>query len=179
MKNFATRSLVLILALPFLGACQTEKMLAKCPSTGVLAEASSMSVFTPGKPLAPANPTYRIDVRRSTTNCTVDKDEHVAQSDLELSFRAYRQRGGADAQYRVPFFVAINDSDGNLVFKKTYSTNLVFRSGQTQVDFTQPVEEIPIHMIRSKQAFDYHLIVGLQLTKQQVEYNRTHSTYAQ
>lgn len=179
MKNLVTRSLVLILALPILGACQTEKMLAKCPSTGVLAEASSMSVFTPGQTMVPANLMYRIDARRSTISCTVDKDQHTADASLEVSFRGYRQRGGGPAQYRVPFFVAINDSDGSLVFKKTYSTDLVFQSGQTSVDFTQPLEDIPIRMLHSKQAFDYHLIVGLQLSKQQLEYNRTNHRYAQ
>jgi hypothetical protein len=179
MKNLITRSLVLILGLPLLGGCQTEKMLAKCPSTGILAEASSMSLFAPGKAMVPANLVYRIDLRRSTTSCSIDKDTHTADSELELSFRGYRQRGGGAAEYRVPFFVAINDSDGNLVFKKTYSADLVFQPGQTQVDFTQPLEDIAVRMIHSRQAFDYHLIVGFQLTPQQLDYNRKNSIYAQ
>ncbi len=179
MKNLITRSLVLVLGLPLLGACQTERMLAKCPSTGVLAEASSMSFFAPGKTMIPANLVYRIDLWRSTTSCSVDKDEHTSDSDLELSFRGYRQKGGGAAEYRVPFFVAINDSDGNLVYKKIYSTNLIFQAGQTQVDFTQPLEGIVVRMAHSKQAFDYHLIVGFQLTQQQLEYNRKNSRFAQ
>lgn len=173
------RSVVLILALPLLGACQTDRMLAKCPSTGVLAETSALTSFTPGQRMVPANVVYQAEVRRSTTSCSVDKDEHVAETSLEISFRGLRKNAGGAAQYTVPFFVAINDSDGNLVMKKTYSTNLVFESGQTQVDFTQPIDDIPIRMARSKQAFEYHLIVGLVLTKQQLEYNRKNSHYAQ
>jgi len=178
MKIFS-RSVVLILALPLLGACQTERMLAKCPSTGVLAETSSLSAFTPGQTMVPDNLAYRAEVRRSTLSCSVDKDEHVAETSLEISFRGQRKNAGGAAQYAVPFFVAINDSDGNLVLKKTYSTNLVFESGQTQVDFTQPIDDIPIRMARSKQAFDYHLIVGLVLTRQQLDYNRKNSRYAE
>jgi hypothetical protein len=177
--NIVSRSIVLILALPLLGACQTERMLAKCPSTGVLAETSAVTVFTPGQKMVPANVVYQAEVRRSTISCSIDKDEHVAEASLEISFRGLRKNGGGAAQYTVPFFVAINDSDGTLVLKKTYSTNLVFEPGQTQVDFTQPIDDIPIRMARSKQAFDYHLIVGLSLTKQQLEYNRKNSRYAQ
>lgn len=178
MKN-VTRSLVLVLVLPLLGACQTERMLAKCPSTAILAETSSLSSFTPGKPMTPENLAYRIDTRRTTTACNIDKDTNSVESSLELSFRAFRQKGGAAAQYTVPFFVAINNSDGKLVLKKMYSTALVFQPGQTQVDFTQSVNSIPIKIAPTKQAFDYHLIVGFQLTKQQLEYNRKTNRYAE
>lgn len=177
--NIISRSVVLILALPLLGACQTEKMLAKCPTTGVLAETSAMTVFTPGQTMVPTNIVYQMEVRRSTLSCSVDKDQHTADTSLEISFRGIRKNGGAAAQYKVPFFVAINDSDGSLVMKKTYSTNLVFQPGQTVVDFKQPMEDIPLKMARSKQAFDYHMIVGLSLTKQQLEYNRKNSHYAE
>jgi hypothetical protein len=177
--NIFSRSVVLILVLPLLGACQTERMLAKCPSTGVLAETSSLSAFAPGRKMVPANAAYTVEIRRSTTSCSIDKDEHVADTSLEISLRGMRNRGGGAAQYRVPFFVAINDSDGNLVLKKMYSADLAFEPGQTQVDFTQSIDSIPIRMARSKQAYEYHLIVGLQLTRQQLDYNRTYSRYAQ
>ncbi|HTO41532.1 MAG TPA: hypothetical protein VL026_11200 [Rhizomicrobium sp.] len=178
MKN-VTRSLILILALPVLGACQTERMLAKCPSTAILAETSSQSVFVAGKPMAPENLAYRIDTRRATTACSIDKDTNTADSSLELAFRGFRQKDGAAASYTVPFFVAINDSDGKLVLKKTYSTTLVFQPGQTQVDFTQTIDSIPVKVARTKQPFDYHLLVGFQLTKQQLDYNRKTNRYAE
>lgn len=178
MKNL-TRSFVLILAIPLLGACQTERMLAKCPSTGILAETSSMSVFAPGKTMTPDNLMYRIDARQVTHSCSVDKDEHTADVSLEISFRAYRQRGQGPAEYTVPFYIAINDSDGNFVWKKTYSTKLAFQQNQATVDFQQPVDSVIVKVSRSKQAYDYHMIVGLQLTKQQLEYNRKTNRYAQ
>lgn len=178
MKN-VTRSLILILALPVLGACQTERMLAKCPSTAILAETSSLSAFAAGGAMTPENLAYRIDTRRATTSCSIDKDSNTAESSLELSFRGFRQKGGAAASYTVPFFVAINDSDGKLVMKKTYSATLAFQPGQTQVDFTQAIDSIPIKVARSKQPFDYHLLVGFQLTKQQLDYNRTNNRYAE
>jgi hypothetical protein len=178
MKNL-TRSLVLILAVPLLGSCMTERMLAKCPTTGILAETSSMTMFAPGKAMVPANVVYRIDARGITHSCSIDKDDHTADSSLEISFRAYRQRGGGAAEYTVPFFVAINNSDGKLIAKKTYSTRLVFQPGQTRVDFTQPIDSLVLDVARNKQAFDYHLLVGLQLSKQQLEYNRKTHTYAQ
>ncbi|HEY4124949.1 MAG TPA: hypothetical protein VGM36_10070 [Rhizomicrobium sp.] len=178
MKN-VTRSLVLILAVPFLGACQTERMLAKCPTTAVLAEASSLTSFTPGQKMVPANMVYRIDARKVTTACSVDKDTHTSDSSLEISFRGYRPKGGGPAEYTVPFFVVVNDSDGSLIEKKNYSAKLIFQSGQSQVDFTQPIESFPIKATHSKQAFDYHLIVGMQLTKQQLDYNRKTDRYAE
>jgi len=177
--NNVTRSLVLILAASLLGSCSTERMLAKCPSTGILAEASSMTSFVPGKPMVPANIVYRIDARKVATACSVDKDTRTSDSSLEISFRAYRQKGGGAADYTVPFFVVVNDSDGNLGQKKTYSARLVFQPGQTQVDFVQPIDSFPIKAAHSKQAFDYHLLVGLLLTKQQLEYNRKTDRYAE
>jgi hypothetical protein len=177
--NNVTRSLVLILAAPLLGSCMTERMLAKCPTTAVLAETSSLTSFTPGKTMVPANIVYRIDARKVTTACSVDKDDHTSDSSLEISFRAYRPKGGGANQYTVPFFVVVNDSDGNLLQKKTYSANLIFESGQTQVEFKQPIDSISIKLTHSKQAFDYHLLVGLQLTKQQLDYNRKTDRYAE
>jgi hypothetical protein len=178
MKN-VTRSLVLVLAATLVGSCQTDRMLAKCPSTGILAETSSMTVFAPGEPMIPANVVYRIDARQAKTDCDIDKDTRTANASLQISFRGYRAKGGGAAEYTVPFFVAVNDTDNKMVMKKTYSTRLAFQPGQTVVDFTQPIDVIPVRIARNKQAYDYHMIVGLLLSKQQLDYNRKTSSYAQ
>ncbi len=177
MKN-VTRVLFLGLATWLLASCAAEKRLQKCPSTAVLAEASSLTAFTPGTVMAPANELYRLDARAAKTDCNIDKDNNTTDSNLEISFRARRAAGAGAAQYTVPFFVAINNSDGKLVLKKLYSTNIIFRSGQTVVDFMQPVDALRVPVVRGKQAFDYQLLVGLQLGQQQLDYNRKMGRYA-
>ncbi len=178
MKNI-TGLLLLGMSTMMLGACTSERMLQRCPAVAVLAEASSLTEFTPGAALAPESEIYRIDARRLTTDCVLDEDKRIAESSLDFTLRARRAAGGAAAQYTVPYFVAVNGPDGKVTQKKSYSTTISFAAGETVKDISENVRSTMVKVAPERMAFDYQILVGLQLSKAQLDYNRKMNRYAE
>ena len=52
-----------------------------------------------------------------------------------------------------------------------------FEPGQASTNFEEPVASTVIKIAKGKQAYDYQILVGLQLTKAQLDYNRKMGHY--
>ena len=88
-----------------------------------------------------------------------------------MSFRATRAPSGSTVTYKVPYYIAISQSE-RILAKKTYETEVTFAPGEVSKTFTDTVGDIEVAAGKDKKTFDYAILVGLQLTKQQIDYNR-------
>jgi len=125
----------------------------------------------PDAPPDPSNILYTVDVSGVTSQCDVDKDVLNSQSSVDIALRATRAPNGGAVHYKVPYFVAISQGD-RLLAKKVYVAEFSFEPGQTTVDFSESVNNVDVSAGRDKKTFDYVILVGLQLTRKQLEYNR-------
>ncbi len=173
-------SFILAVSAGLLLAGCTHKDLTLCPSGAALApDAASMTVFKPGAPIDLSSVLYTVKIVDVKPDCDIAKRQDSVQSSLEIDFRATRAPNGEAVSYTVPYFVAVTGPDNKVIAKYPYTVEFSFAPGQAVADFTDSVDSIDIALRRGEKAYAYSLFAGLQLTKQQLEYNRTLGHYAQ
>lgn len=158
------------LLLPVLAGCSSDKA-NNCPSVSSIVDTSIGTNFKPNKPIDPANILYTVEITEVHGSCDVDKTAVNSSSDVSVSFRATRPPNGTAASYKVPYFVAISQSD-RILAKKVYTTEFQFEPGQTTATFSDTVQSADVSAGKDKKTYDYLILVGLQLTKDQIDYNR-------
>ncbi len=141
-----------------------------CPDAAVLANTASLPAFSPSAEGDPSGVIYRIAMTNVTTRCSYDKQDKIADARLKIFLRAERPPGGGEASYRVPYYVALT-SGGEILDKKLYWLEIEFPAHAASANAQAVVESTEVKYEKGKTAYDYHLLVGFQLTKAQVEYN--------
>lgn len=174
-----------LLPLMLLGGCSTWDSLTSyissdnpyvCPDASILAPTAVLPAFDPSEGIDPSTLRYRVAFTNITTRCDYSKADRVADTRLHLFFHATRPPGGAAADYRVPYYIAIS-SQGNILEKNIHWLDVTFDSGAVSADGDFSIDDIPIAVGRDRQAYDYHVLAGFQLTKEQLDYNNKIGRY--
>ncbi len=160
--------------------CNSTKKQDNCPSISAMADASAQTIFRKGTTPDPSNVLYTVELVSVTGACDFQKKKHTADSDLTLTFRATRAPTGDEADYSVPYFVGVTyGADDCVVAKQVYSAPFSFAAGQSTVTFTDSVGSAKLKAGEGKQTYDYQILVGLALTKEQYDYDKTHGSDVQ
>jgi hypothetical protein len=163
-------------ALFALAACQADRS-GDCPTITGVTDASVATVFRPGTTSDPANVLYTVEITSVQGTCDMDKKETTSDATVDINFRATRAPSGAEAHYRVPYFVAVTEGSARVMARRAYSIAIDFAPGQTTAEVNDTVGSAHIDVAKGKHPYDYQVLVGLQLTKDQLEYNRQGSHY--
>jgi hypothetical protein len=171
MLGNTVRFLVLAAAAALLSGCSTATE-NNCPLASALVDTSSLTMI----PAGATRPLYTVQVAKVDSDCSIHKYEHTVSADVDISFTATRPTSGAAAEYNVIYFVATTQSS-RILAKHRYRAHFRFEPEETTATFQATVDSTEIAIEKSKKAYDYALLVGLQLTKEQLEYNRTAGRY--
>jgi hypothetical protein len=176
MKTASPFRVAAIAALFALAACQADRS-ADCPTITGVTDASVATIFRPGTTADPANVLYTVEITGVSGTCEMDKKETTSDANVEISFRATRAPSGGEAHYTVPYFVAVTDGSVRMLAKRTYSIRIDFAPGQTTATANDTVGSAHLDVAKGKHPYDYQVLVGLQLTKAELDYNRQGSHY--
>ena len=88
---------------------------------------------------------------------------------IDISAQIGPASKGPSAQ--VNFFVAIIDSKKNIIAKKIFTSEVKFIDGGRRAGGREEVEQI-LFLNNGEIGSDYEVVVGLQLTKSQLQQNR-------
>lgn len=160
-----------IAAAVFLAGCGSDKT-GDCPTITGVTDASMATVFRPGATPDPANVLYRVELTNVQGQCDIDKKEQYADASLQISFRVTRAPSGDEAHYTLPYFVAITEGSERILVKRNYSVAVAFEPGQTTATVSDTVDSTHLQPAKDKHPYDYQILVGLQLSKAQLDYNR-------
>lgn len=156
-----------------LAGCSTDSD-SKCPAVSVLVDTATY-------PMAEGNPAkliYTAGIVDAKGDCDVHKHDKQVENDVDIAFRATRASTAAAATYTVPYFAAIT-TEGRILAKGNYSVQLSFEPGQATTTATASLNSLTLTVGLDKRATDYGIIVGFQLTKAQLQYNRRVGRYPQ
>jgi hypothetical protein len=145
-----------------------------CPAIGSLVDSASLSAFQG----APA-PLYRVDITKVYSACGYNADTGEISSRIVIDFAASRSSGDSAAQYTVPYFIATSVDGTTIVDKKMFAVQVAFEPGQLNTTFSERQEDFILKPTGDKKSTDYEMLVGLQLTKDQLDYNRRAGRYPQ
>ena len=140
-----------------------------CPDAVILANTAGLPAFNPAAEGDPSGVIYSIAMTNVTTRCDYNKSEKTADAWVKIYLHAQRPPGGGEASYRVPYYVAVT-SGGEIIDKKIYWLEFRFPAHDVSADAQAVVESMIVKYAKDKTAYDYHLLVGFQLTKAQLDY---------
>ena len=169
------------LALAALGAslilmgCSTQRI-SLCPGAAILADAAKAPVFRSGAPYDLSGVAYTASFTDVTSTCTFDRLNGKTQSNLDISVRATRTPTAEAASVTVPYFITVSASD-RVLSKKIYQLRLDFAPGAAVASTDLTPDRIEVTLERSHQPTDYQLLVGFQLSPEQLGFNRTLGRY--
>jgi hypothetical protein len=173
-----TTTIVLASTLVLLGCGTSRPKGFICPAAAALVDAGSLTSLPPGA-TDPSSAAYRVEITHVGTACDYDPDKGEIDARLGITFTATRPPGGDSAQYTVPYFVGVSQEGTSVVDKKAYSVQFAFAPGQTSAEFRDRIESFILKPDADKKSTDYELLVGIQLTKDQLDFNRRVGRYAQ
>ena len=89
----------------------------------------------------------------------------------KIAFLAQRGPASSQPEARLPFFVAVTDSGREILAKQVFQTVVAFPEGRSQAGVFEEIEEI-IPLPDQTSGPEYEIIVGFQLTEEQLRHNR-------
>jgi hypothetical protein len=154
-----------------LGGCQTKAEKAACPVANVLANTAELFVFKHGMEGDPAGELYHVEITGVNLSCDFDREEGTTNSDIDVQFKATRAPTGDEAHYTVPYFVASVLNGADVQDKKILATPFDFAPGEATVTFTANVSSFLTKFANGKKPYEYGILAGIQLTREQLDYS--------
>lgn len=181
LRRFRPAHLSGLAILPFamsLAACSMDNpdgFAPACPTVEVLGAAADQIAFT-GPSHDIGHLASRASVTRVTGQCHrgAGDQKKTASVVAEVSLGLNVTRGpGTGRTVEVPYFIAVVYGD-EIKNKKQFVEKVQFPANVTQMLTHTRIVPITLPVSRHVTIDGYRLEVGLQLTKEQLEYNQTH-----
>lgn len=166
-----------LVGLAALAGCGTaEERPPPCPRVSILGEAASLTRFAAGRGQDLTDVEYEAEVTDVRANCEVVGDDGgLIVVALIPVITASRGPADADRAARFEYFVSVTDRDRTILNVVRFPVDVAFPGNQSRVTITEndpPVTvDIPNPDGRASRG-DYQVFVGLQLTPDELEYNR-------
>jgi hypothetical protein len=164
-------AVVLLAGLSGCGLFSSSAPQYDCPATAAVGDAAALNKFRdgPGRDLTDVRYTVRlVDVQ---AKCSYDSKGVTVQMLAGFALELGPANPDRNASYQ--FFVAITDPAHEIVAKRIFNTSLAFPSNVGYVEHREELHQ-RIPLPKGGAAADYQIIVGLQLTEDELDYNRTH-----
>lgn len=175
MDASRVRLLLLAAAGLVLAACtaQEDRQAAICPRAGILPDANVMVLFRDGPGRDLTDVVAQAQIMDVAVTCEYAAARRPPGVTLDLQVAIAAERGPADRSRRasLPYFIAVLDGDQNIVAKEFFTAQFDFPDNRTRVGRVDEFE--PRITLRSN--FDgpsYRLMIGFQLTPDQLAWNR-------
>lgn len=140
-----------------------------CPATAAVADATTLSKFLdgPGRDLTDVR--YQVRLVDVLNKCSYDRTGVTVE--MLVAFALELGPANPDRNASFPFFVAITDPSNEIIAKRIFTSSLAFPSNVGYVEHREELRQ-RIPLPKGGGASDYQVIVGLQLTEDELEYNR-------
>lgn len=151
-----------------------EKESAACPVSGVLQDADRLTNFAPGAGRDLTDVQLEARIEDMATACLYDPNTNSFNVDMRVRFIASRGPAATEPTAGFSYFVAIADENDEILAREGFDKVLDFADNRRQL---VNVDDLTFNIPRRGETFlsDYRIYVGMQLTPEQLEFNRTTS----
>ena len=139
-----------------------------CPSVGLMPELGVVSQLRNGEVLSET----AIDSLNPVCNVT----KELATIRLSVGFKGQLGPAGIkdasnEANYSLPYLIAVINPQGEIISKDVFAISLTYKKGETKQVYNDLIEQI-IPLPQGASAADYKVLVGFQLSPEELAYNR-------
>lgn len=156
---------------------KTEALLASpCPQVELVSDLSSLSDFSnPNKPVE-KNLISRVDLKSAQSTCQLASKSVIV--DLTLLFNGTlgkkgRQKASDKPFFSYPFFIAVTAPNGKIMAKEIFAASLTYSANENKHTYFEKLRQI-IPIKNKAHANRYKVLIGFQVTPDQLAYNREH-----
>lgn len=155
----------------------SERLLANpCPQVEIVNDLSSISDFSDPRKQNKDNLISRVDIKSAESTCKLASKS--ATVDLKLKFEgdlgAKGRKNKADKPFfSYPFFIAVTSPGGQIMAKEIFAASLTYNPGENTHIYSENLRQI-IPITSKKHAHQYRILIGFQVTPDQLTYNREH-----
>ncbi|MBL8704444.1 MAG: hypothetical protein JNM30_06365 [Rhodospirillales bacterium] len=143
-----------------------------CPDFGLVPELTRLTQFKNGPGRTLDDVRYDIVVRNFGQAICGMKDRKVRVS-VRLEFAVERGRAEQGSRIEFAYFVAIRHRvTGDIVTKEVFPVAFNLPQGRDNVVIEEELEQVTIPIKKDEEGRYYAILVGLQLTEEQLEFNR-------
>ncbi len=140
----------------------------KCPTAEIAGTLGSVTRFR-GDPGNPANLAYRATLSNIQSDCSFGDDSVTVT--VNVTVMAEIGPAATERSAEFPYFLAVATPGDRVVAKRQFGGALNFGTTQRRTGVTDTLTEtIPLKDL--KQSDRYHLMLGFQLTPDELAYNR-------
>lgn len=147
-----------------------------CPPVSVRPDLSSLTEFY--DPVSPSDKSKisEISITNVRGTCRVEKDGLVMQVDLSFAGRTgpkARAKSSDKPSFAYPYFVAVTDAQGIVISKEIFAASVSYGAEQNSLTLSESIfQSMPFPDPAAGKV--YSVVVGFQLTPEQLSYNQTH-----
>lgn len=144
----------------------------RCPRVAIVRGADEVTRFREGVGQDLTDVTSRAILADFTGGCEPGAEQVSVDLNLILAAEKGPALQGDSADYR--YFVAVADSQGTVLAKEEFDTTVAFPAGQSRAGTVEELSQT-IPLAEGRGAGDYQILLGFQLTPQELSYNRSRS----
>ncbi|MGB4056779.1 MAG: hypothetical protein WBK77_01705 [Alphaproteobacteria bacterium] len=154
-------------------ASGSESLLADgCPQTEIVAELGTLNEFTDNAKPGSKNLVSNAHIAKVDAKCAFSSQSVTL--DLKLTIDGTLGPAGhknAKPSFTYPYFVAVTSPIGTILAKEVFTASLAYDAGMDNQTYTETMRQI-IPIPNKDAAAKYKVLIGFQLTPEQLAYNR-------
>ncbi|HLN22625.1 MAG TPA: hypothetical protein VK558_01425 [Patescibacteria group bacterium] len=174
--KFAFRSAAALAALVALGGCslfESKKELPPCPRVSVLSEASKLTQFRTGQGRDITDVELQAEFTGYHGSCKFDYEKQIMTVTMQVGIDAQRGPAAKGRKADIAYFIAIPAFSSTPKGKAIMQVPLEFPENTDRVRYIDSEVEATFKVPKLDDLAKYEVFLGLQLTPEQLEYNRT------
>lgn len=149
------------------GCAGSEPETRACPQAVVLTDAARQVKFSgPGRDLTDV--LFEASIQAGRLVC--EYDDNVLDVDLQVEVVARRGPANSDRLANITYFVAVAQSE-TVLARESFDIAIPFPGNRTQVSGLEEIGQV-ITLQGNETGDDYRIYVGLELSRDELEYNR-------
>lgn len=154
-----------------------ERLLrSPCPQVEIVDDLSSISDFSNPRHQNKKNLISRVDLKSAESACNLS--DKTAIVDLKLLFNGHlgpkgRLKETEKPFFSYPFFIAVTTPSGKIIAKEIFAASITYTAQEDEHTYFENLRQI-IPIRNKDQANNYRLLIGFQVTPDQLTYNRKH-----
>ncbi len=170
-------------ALVGVAGCGSAETAARppCPSVAILGDAAALTRFASGAGQDLVDVDFHVEIVDLLAGCryvTADQGERTIVTDLAPVFLASRGPANRSREASFTYFVSIVGGGRDILGKQSFAFAVAFPGNLSRVEVQddRPPITINIPLPSGRDASAYEILVGLQLTADELDYNRMSPT---
>lgn len=180
------RAAVVAMAILTVGACDSVgnkfmdtvrgKIQLSCPNHNIIADASRRLTYQPGAGRDLIDIDNEIVVTGVSLVCdsNVDRDTRSGTMTVSVSIDMDAVRGPANRDRRadIEYFVSVTDRANKILYREAFTIKMAFAENESRREVSSPPVPLVIPIQAGQTGRNFRILVGLVLTREQLEMNR-------